>query len=96
FPPPPPPGAGPPAGAPGPRGSLGAPPPPAAPPPAGPGGGAPPPATAPPATQPFGAVAGLTPMREAGANDRARRPGGRAARSGGAPPDRLFLSTDFP
>ncbi|MEB5488026.1 hypothetical protein QMA80_07315 [Burkholderia pseudomallei] len=25
-----------------------------------------------------------------------RRPGGRAARSGGAPPDRLFLSTDFP
>ncbi|VCL31229.1 amino acid ABC transporter substrate-binding protein [Burkholderia pseudomallei] len=53
-------------------------------------------ATAPPATQPFGAVAGLTPMREAGANDRARRPGGRAARSGGAPPDRLFLSTDFP
>ncbi|EEP85022.1 renilla-luciferin 2-monooxygenase, partial [Burkholderia mallei GB8 horse 4] len=50
----------------------------------------------PPATQPFGAVAGLTPMREAGANDRARRPGGRAARSGGAPPDRLFLSTDFP
>lgn len=53
-------------------------------------------ATAPPATQPFGAVAGLTPMREAGANDRARRPGGRAARSGGAPPDRLFLATDFP
>ncbi len=48
------------------------------------------------AAQPFGAVAGLTPMREAGANDRARRPGGRAARSGGAPPDRLFLSTDFP
>ncbi|APZ01609.1 renilla-luciferin 2-monooxygenase [Burkholderia pseudomallei] len=37
-------------------------------------------ATAPPATQPFGAVAGLTPMREAGASERSRaqagRPGG--------------------